>query len=53
MRDLAPSTALDSFHHVWWLLVISGVAVTVLTTRLPRHLAPLAVVEIVREDVYT
>jgi hypothetical protein len=24
MRDLAPSTALDSFHHVWWPLVISA-----------------------------
>jgi EmrB/QacA subfamily drug resistance transporter len=35
--NLTPATALDSFHRVWWLLVISGVAVSVLTTRLPRR----------------
>ena len=35
---LTASTALDSFHHVWWLLVISGVAVSILTTQLPRRL---------------
>jgi hypothetical protein len=35
---LTAATALDAFHHVWWLLVISGVAVSILTTRLPRRL---------------
>ena len=38
---LTPSTALDSFHHVWWMLVISGVAVSILTTQLPRRLPRL------------
>ena len=37
--DVVPATALDSFHHVWWLLIISGVAVSVLATRLPRRVA--------------
>ena len=35
---LTASTALDAFHHVWWLLVISGVTVSILTTQLPRRL---------------
>jgi EmrB/QacA subfamily drug resistance transporter len=35
--NLTPATALDSFHHVWWLLAISGVGVSVLSTRLPRQ----------------
>jgi EmrB/QacA subfamily drug resistance transporter len=35
---LTPANALDAFHHVWWLLVISGVAVSILATRLPRRL---------------
>jgi MFS family permease len=35
---LTATTALDSFHHVWWLLVISGVTVSILTTQLPRRL---------------
>ena len=34
--------ALDAFHHVWWLLVISGVSVSILTTQLPRRLPRLA-----------
>ncbi|MEY2580709.1 MAG: hypothetical protein QOE09_558 [Ilumatobacteraceae bacterium] len=33
---LSPADALDGFHHVWWLLVISGVAVSLLTSQLPR-----------------
>ena len=37
--DLLPATALDSFHHVWWLLIASGVAVSLLSTRLPRRVA--------------
>ena len=37
--DLAPATALDSFHHVWVLLVVSGVAVSIMSTRLPRRVA--------------
>jgi EmrB/QacA subfamily drug resistance transporter len=37
--DLLPDTALDSFHHVWWLLIASGVAVSLLSTRLPRRVA--------------
>ncbi len=45
--DLAPETALDSFHHVWWLLIISGVAVSILATRLPRRVTrALPVVEV-------
>jgi EmrB/QacA subfamily drug resistance transporter len=27
---------LDNFHHTWWLMVLCGVAVTVLSTRLHR-----------------
>ena len=37
--DLVPGTALDSFHHVWWLLVVSGVAVSVLSSRLPARVS--------------
>ena len=54
---LTASTALDVFHHVWWLLVISGVSVSILTTRLPRRVPRRAdsrvsvpVVEGVRND---
>ncbi|MEP7201818.1 MAG: DHA2 family efflux MFS transporter permease subunit [Ilumatobacteraceae bacterium] len=36
---LAPATAIRSFHHVWWLLVVSGIAVSVLAFRLPRKVA--------------
>lgn len=35
--DLTPTTALDDFHRVWWLLVASGIAVTVCSMRLPRR----------------
>ena len=31
---LAAADALDGFHHVWWLLVVSGVLVSLLSTRL-------------------
>src|SRR4051794_27204497 len=31
---LAAADALDGFHHVWWLLVVSGVLVSALSTRL-------------------
>ena len=41
---LTSADALDAFHHVWWLLVISGVAVSVLTSRLPRRVADRAAV---------
>jgi EmrB/QacA subfamily drug resistance transporter len=33
----AAGDPLDSFHKVWWLLVVSGVAVTLLATRLPER----------------
>ncbi len=36
---ITPATALDSFHTVWFLLVASGVTVTVIATRLPRRIA--------------
>ncbi len=31
------TTALDGFHHVWWLLVGSGVGVTAMCSLLPRR----------------
>ena len=40
--DLTPATALDSFKHIWWLLVVSGLSVTALATRLPRHVTAAA-----------
>ena len=40
--DLTPATALDSFRHIWWLLVVSGLSVTALATRLPRHVVAAA-----------
>ena len=51
--NLAPSTALDAFHRVWWLLVISGVTVSVLTSRLPRRVTAVAVTPVIREGAYT
>ena len=36
------ATPLDGFHHVWWLLVGCGVAVSVLSSRLVRLSAPVA-----------
>jgi EmrB/QacA subfamily drug resistance transporter len=40
----APGTAITAFQHVWWLLVISGVAVSILASRLPRRVAaPISV----------
>ncbi|HEY4610293.1 MAG TPA: MFS transporter, partial [Ilumatobacteraceae bacterium] len=33
---LTADDALDGFHRVWWLLVISGIGVSLLTSRLPR-----------------
>jgi MFS family permease len=33
--DATPATALDAFHHVWWLLVAAGVGVTLTSVRLP------------------
>jgi EmrB/QacA subfamily drug resistance transporter len=35
--QLTPATALDSFHHVWLLLILSGLGVSILATRLPRR----------------
>jgi len=40
---LTADNALDAFHHVWWLFVISGIGVSLLTYRLPRR--PATVVE--------
>ena len=40
--DLTPDNALDDFRHVWWLLVASGISVTALATRLPRHVTVAA-----------
>ena len=39
---LSGDAALDGFHHVWWLLVACGVAVSVLSSRLVRLAAPVA-----------
>ena len=47
--DVTPATALSSFHRVWWLLVVCGLVVTLLATRLPRRIIaakPVAVVEL-------
>jgi len=33
---LSAGDALDAFHRVWWVFVISGVGVSLLTARLPR-----------------
>jgi EmrB/QacA subfamily drug resistance transporter len=46
---LTAQEALDGFHNVWWLLVVSGVTVSLLTSRLPRRLAPRAAVPILVE----
>jgi EmrB/QacA subfamily drug resistance transporter len=50
---LVPATALNGFHHVWWLLVASGVAVSILATRLPRRVTARATAAVVREEAYT
>jgi MFS family permease len=34
---VTPATVLDAFHHIWWLLVTSGVGVTLLSLPLPAH----------------
>ena len=34
--DVTAASALDAFHRVWYLLVASGVAVTLVAVRLPR-----------------
>lgn len=34
---LTPETALDRFHHVWWLLSCSGACVSLLSVFLPRR----------------
>jgi len=39
---LTGDAALDGFHHVWWLLVVCGVAVSLLSSRLVRLKAPVA-----------
>ena len=47
--DVTPATALDAFHQVWWLLVGCGLAVSLLSTRLPRRITaakPAALVEL-------
>ena len=35
---LTPGTAMQSFHRVWWLIVASGVTVTLLSSLLPRQI---------------
>jgi EmrB/QacA subfamily drug resistance transporter len=35
----ATGDALDGFHHLWWLLIACGIAVSVLSTRLARPTA--------------
>jgi EmrB/QacA subfamily drug resistance transporter len=35
--DATGATALDAFHRVWWLLALSGLAVSLLSSRLPRR----------------
>ncbi len=35
--DVTTDNALDAFHKVWWLIVISGVTVTGLSTLLPKR----------------
>ena len=49
---ITPVTALDAFHHVWWLLVISGVVVSILTSRLPRRAVAQVVNPVVIEEAY-
>ena len=47
--DVTPETALSSFHRVWWFLVVCGLVVTLLATRLPRRITaakPVALVEL-------
>jgi EmrB/QacA subfamily drug resistance transporter len=48
---LTSSNALDAFHHVWWLLAISGVVVSILTVRLPRRAIVRAVTPVVSEAI--
>lgn len=35
VADITPATALDSFHRAWWVLIVSGLAVTGTALRLP------------------
>lgn len=51
--NISGANALDAFHHVWWMLVISGVSVSLLTARLPRRVAEAAVAPVVREGALT
>ena len=37
--DVGPATAITAFHRVWFLLVASGVTVTLIAVRLPRRSA--------------
>jgi hypothetical protein len=46
---LTSAEALAAFHQVWWLLVVSGVTVSLLTSRLPRRVADRAAVPAVAE----
>ena len=39
---LTAQDALGGFHHVWWLLAICGLTVSLLSTRLVRITAPVA-----------
>ena len=40
--DAHPRDRARRFHHVWWLLVVSGLSVSALATRLPRHVTAAA-----------
>jgi len=35
VADITPATAIDSFHNAWWVLIVSGLAVTASALRLP------------------
>jgi MFS family permease len=41
--NATPATALQQFHHVWWLLVVCGIVVSALSTRLSRVSSVVAV----------
>jgi Na+/melibiose symporter-like transporter len=44
--DLVPGDPLSGFHHVWWMLVGCGVAVSLLSSRLVRRRAPVVTPEL-------
>jgi EmrB/QacA subfamily drug resistance transporter len=42
LAKVSPADPLAAFHRVWWLLVVSGLAVSVLSLGLPRRVRPAA-----------